>query len=184
MAKYNGIPPFTGTRGPLCIYKMYGRYYLRSTSSLTGKRVKKDPAFRKTMQFAALMAKASRIASAVYAALPAGKREHLLYRKLTGEAMQWLKYQWKEEDIIAYLLQHYTQHKVMRQQPESVSLNPPFKHKTKRLRDQRSIVKLLLEEPLQQPMFGNNFYRRLYLKQRKQENKKLESYPWAEHLIE
>ncbi|NII25499.1 hypothetical protein HB364_10425 [Pseudoflavitalea sp. X16] len=80
---------------------------MRTRSSLTGERVKKDPAFRKTMQFAGLLAKASRIGSAVYALVPADRKQHSLYRKLTGEAMTWLKYQWKETDIIEYLTKQY-----------------------------------------------------------------------------
>jgi hypothetical protein len=86
---------------------MFGQYYIRSRSSLTGKRVKKDPAFRKTMQYAAWLATASRIASGVYAMLSVQHKKLTLYRKLTGEAMTWLRYQWKEEDITAYLLKQY-----------------------------------------------------------------------------
>jgi hypothetical protein len=86
---------------------MYGKYYIRSRSSLTGKRVKKDPAFRKTMAYAALLANASHIASGVYVALPVQHKKLKLFRKLTGEAMTWLKYEWKEEDITAYLLKQY-----------------------------------------------------------------------------
>src|SRR5215813_12184301 len=107
MARFDTIPPFRGTSGPLCIYKMHGRYYLRSRSSLTGERVKKDPAFQKTMQYAGLLSRGSRIASTVYALVPAERKQHQLYRKLTGEAMTWLKYQWKEEDIIAYLTKQF-----------------------------------------------------------------------------
>ena len=105
MAWFEGIPPVTGTIGPVCIYKMYGRYFMRTRSSLTGERVKKDPAFRKTMEYAALLAKASRIGSAVYAGLPAHQRQHALYRKLTGLAMAWLKYSWKEEAVLQWLQQ-------------------------------------------------------------------------------
>jgi len=103
MAWFKGIPPVTGTFGPVCIYKMHGRYFMRSRSSLTGKRVKRDPAFRKTMEYAALLGKASRIGSAVYAGLPAHQKEHALYRKLTGEAMTWLKYGWPQEDVLQWL---------------------------------------------------------------------------------
>jgi hypothetical protein len=105
MAWFNGIPPVTGTIGPVCIYKMYGRYFMRTRSSLTGERVKKDPAFRKTMEYATLLATASRIGSVVYAGLPAHQKQHALYRKFTGEAMKWLKYGWKEEEVLQWLQQ-------------------------------------------------------------------------------
>lgn len=107
MARLLTPPPFTGTVGPITVYYMFGRYYIRSRSSLSAQRVQKDPAFRKTRQYAALLANASRIASAVYAAIPAQHKTHKHYRKLTGEAMTWLKYDWKTADIIDYLLRQY-----------------------------------------------------------------------------
>lgn len=93
MAKYRHdiIPPFVGTRGCITIYKMYDRYYARAKSSLTGKRVKKDKAFRRTMDNANRLAAASRIASAVYRLVPAESKQHTLYRKLTGMAIERLK---------------------------------------------------------------------------------------------
>lgn len=68
---------------------MAGTYYARIVSSLTAERVLKDPAFKGTMQYAGLLGKASRIASAIYRLMP--EREHGFYRKLTGMAMQLLK---------------------------------------------------------------------------------------------
>ena len=89
MAKQTGPNPFIGRRGNLQGYQMAGKHYVRIVSSLTGKRVKKDPAFRQTMRNAGLLGQASRIASAIYGRLPA--KEHGFYRKLTGMAMQLLK---------------------------------------------------------------------------------------------
>ena len=107
MARLTATPSFTGTVGPVTVYRMYGQYYVRSRSSLTGKRMKKDPAFRKTMQYAALLSRASQIASKVYAAVQPLHKKHTLYRKLTGEAMTWLKYDWSATDIIEYLILQY-----------------------------------------------------------------------------
>lgn len=134
MARFTSIPPITGTIGPICIYKMYWQYYLRTRSSLTGKRVKKDPAFRKTMEYAHLLAKASRIGSAVYAALRADQKQHSLYRKLTGEAMTWLKHEWSVEDVLAFLLKHYAGQEVQQQEPEVVPVKEPCRRKTQRLK--------------------------------------------------
>ena len=89
MPKQTGPNPFTGRRGNLQGYRMAGTYYVRIVSSLTAKRVLKDPAFKRTMQYAGLLGKASKIASAIYHLLP--EREHGFYRKLTGMAMQLLK---------------------------------------------------------------------------------------------
>lgn len=112
MARFEGIPLVTGTIDAVCIYKMHGRYFMRSRSSLTGERVKKDPAFHKTMEYAALLAKASRVGSTVYAGLTAHQKQHALYRKLTGEAMTWLKYGWQEAAVLEWLQQRYTPQQV------------------------------------------------------------------------
>ena len=89
MAKQTGPNPFIGRRGNLQGYRMAGQHYVRIVSSLTGRRVKQDPAFKQTMQYAGLLGRASRIASAIYRRLPA--KEQGFYRKLTGMAMQLLK---------------------------------------------------------------------------------------------
>jgi hypothetical protein len=89
MAKQTGPNPFIGRRGNLLGYRMAGQYYVRVISSLTAGRVRKDPAFKLTMQFAGLLGKASKIASAIYRLLP--EQEHGFYRRLTGMAMQLLK---------------------------------------------------------------------------------------------
>ena len=107
MARLNCIPEFIGTFGPITIYYMFGKYYIRTRSSLTGKRVKTDPVFYKTRQYANLMAKGSPIASKVYALVPLQHRQKNLCRKITGEAMTWLKYGWAAADIIEYLTKKY-----------------------------------------------------------------------------
>jgi hypothetical protein len=57
MAKQAGKLKVTGTVYNVCFYKLGKGFYARSKSSLTGKRVKTDPAFEKTMQNAGLLAK-------------------------------------------------------------------------------------------------------------------------------
>ncbi|AXY78045.1 hypothetical protein D3H65_30405 [Paraflavitalea soli] len=86
---------------------MFGKYYMRSRSSITCKRVKTDPAFRKTMQYAALLAKASPIALKVYASVPLPYKKHKVRCKITGEVMTWLRYGWSATDIIEWLAQKY-----------------------------------------------------------------------------
>lgn len=180
MARYDSIPPVTGTIGPICIYKMYGRYFLRTRSSLTGKRVKKDPAFRKTMMYAALLGKASRIGSAVYAALPADRKQRTLYRKLTGEAMIWLKYEWKEEDIIAYLLKQYGQQVIQLHEPKVVQLRAPFRRKTQRLKDRKGQpVEPIKEKKIPLALYMYRLNEQAF---RRQYNKTLAAYPWIDHV--
>jgi len=89
MAKQTGPNPFIGRRGDLLGYQMAGKYYARVISSLTAERVLTDPAFKQTMQYAGLLGKASKIASAIYRLLP--EQEHGFYRELTGMAMRLLK---------------------------------------------------------------------------------------------
>ncbi len=91
MSRLPKPPSFYGTYNGICIYRMYDNDYIRTASSLTGERVKKDPAFKNTMAWANRLAAASKLASAVYAMLPNYRRKFRLYRKLTGKSMQLLK---------------------------------------------------------------------------------------------
>lgn len=103
MAKQTGPVKLEGTIGNICFYKMGDEYYARLKSSLKGKRVKKDPRFRRTMEFAGMLKQASRIASGCYACIPKEEREHAMYRALTGMAMQMLKVGISPEEITAAL---------------------------------------------------------------------------------
>lgn len=91
MAKQAGPEYCTGTIGMACFYKMRGEYYVRLKSSLTGRRVKKDPAFRRTMENANILGEASRIASAVYRSVASSEKNRVLYRRMTGIATRMLK---------------------------------------------------------------------------------------------
>ncbi len=126
MARLTSIPPFLGTRDHITTYLLRGKYHMRSRSSLTGERVKTDPAFQKTMQNAAVMAKASPIASKVYALVPLQHKSRELSRKLTGEVMTWLKYGWDETDIIEWLVQQYTGKRLPKKAPVTV-LRPSYR---------------------------------------------------------
>ncbi len=98
-----GVPPFIGTRDNLTIYLMNGEYIIRIKSSLTGKRVKRDPAFAKTMMYAGWLKQASKIASVVYQQMPADERMYKQYRQLTGKAMSLLKEGFPTSDITIML---------------------------------------------------------------------------------
>ena len=104
MGKQCGPYYHEGTVQHICFYRMYGGYYLRMKSSLSGKRVKTDPAFRKTMQYARLLGKASKIASQVYKTYPKATRKFAEYRTLTGKAMQLLKEGFTEAAALAVLM--------------------------------------------------------------------------------
>ena len=103
MAKQAGPFFITGMIDQICFYRMDGNYYARVRSSLDGKRVKKDPAFRETMRYAELMGKASSIASIVYRALPEEQKIKGLFRKLVAQAMRLLKENKIAEEIVELL---------------------------------------------------------------------------------
>jgi hypothetical protein len=111
MARLKSPPPFTGTRHGITIYEMWGEYFMRSKSSLTGKRVKKDKAFKRTMEYAGLMARASRIGAAVYKLLPAARKKHTLYKRMTGIALKSLKQGKERLEIERLLIKKYVKQK-------------------------------------------------------------------------
>jgi hypothetical protein len=91
MAIKRGDIAITGTQGGLTAYISKGINVFRKTSSLTGQRVKKDPAFAGFRESGNRMKEASPIASSLYGRLPADKKEFRLYRLLTGEAIKMIK---------------------------------------------------------------------------------------------
>src|SRR5882672_1298900 len=86
---------------------MHGEYFVRTKSSLTAERVQKDPCFTATMWQAAIMAHASKIGSAAYAAIPAFCREYKHYRQLTGKANLLLKQGLHEDEIFIRLIEKF-----------------------------------------------------------------------------
>lgn len=181
MARLTSIPPFTGTRGPVTIYLLRGEYHIRSRSSLTGERVKKDPVFKKTMQHATLMAKASPIALKVYALVLPLHKKHKFRCKLTGETIAWLKYGWEEEDIIAYLLKQYGQKKILAQEAPVIELRRSFRRKTPRSIDRKGRPVGPIKE--RKISFELQLYRLNEQAFRRQYNKELTTYPWSEYVM-
>lgn len=82
LAKQAGPYKITGTIDNICFYKMDGQYYARQKSSLTGKRVKKDPAFAGTMREAGLFGRASSLASVIKRSFPKEQQCRDLYQEL------------------------------------------------------------------------------------------------------
>jgi len=109
MGQLTKIPKFTKRSDPVRVYFSRGKFFMRSASSLTGSRVKEDPAFAKTMHNAGVLAKASKLASQVYKAMPTGK-QHWQYQKLTSRAMELLKHDLKDEEIVGYLSELFRDH--------------------------------------------------------------------------
>ena len=91
MARQVGPFFITGTFRGITYYQMGKGFYARSKSSLNGKRVKEDIAFRKTMENAGLFGRASRIASSIYRLVDKDRKDIRLYRKWTGMSLQFLR---------------------------------------------------------------------------------------------
>lgn len=111
MAIQTGKMKLTGRVGDIIYYKMDGKYYARAVSSLSGRRVKRDPAFKRTMEFAKLFGKASKMASELYRSLPVVSRNYKLYRKITGQANQMLKVGLDELTVALVLKQMFVKSK-------------------------------------------------------------------------
>lgn len=89
MATQIGLLRITGMVCGICFYRMKGVYYARQKSSLSGKRVKKDPAFTGTMRNAGLLGKAAKIASERYQlTVPKAERSRSKYREMVGVVMR------------------------------------------------------------------------------------------------
>jgi hypothetical protein len=97
----------TGTIDNACFYGMYGNYYVRMKSSLTRKRVLKDPKFQLTRVHAALLGEASKIASRVYRLITGERKKHALYREITGKAIYLLREGKDKEDAFEILCGQY-----------------------------------------------------------------------------
>src|SRR5690348_12484486 len=78
--------PFSGTIGNLTFYQSKGRTLVRTKGSVTRKRVLESREYATTRQYANKLALASRIASAVYRALPEDRRARWVFRTITGDA--------------------------------------------------------------------------------------------------
>jgi hypothetical protein len=110
MAKQAGLCFFEATIDDITFYKMEGKYYARVKSSLSSKRVKTSPEFKWTMRSAGRLARASKIGSQIYKALPPGWRQFWMYRSFTGEAFTLLKENAYTDEEVKQLLWKYTIH--------------------------------------------------------------------------
>lgn len=139
-------PYFTGSTNLYTCYKMHGRYYMRSKSSLTAERVKNDSCFTPTMVQARLMARASKLGAMAYKGIPLSCKAFPQYRMLTGKANLLLKQGLSEEQILATLINKYVHPIIQNAMGERHCIvkakrvrtkrtpKPPFLRKYRRLR--------------------------------------------------
>ena len=107
MARLMGDFKFTGTIEGLCFYKMYGDYFVRTKSSLTGKRFWKDRAFEGSRRSCNQLARASALTSLFYKTYPKEKRKTGLFNEMTGRVKLWLKEGKTEQEALLLLQEYY-----------------------------------------------------------------------------
>jgi hypothetical protein len=105
MAKQIGDIILVGTIDDITFYVMEGRGYARSKSTLTGKRVKRDPRFRRTMESAHRLGRGSQLASKVYRSLPRTDQVYVLFKELKRIAILAIKEGKEEADVMLLLEQ-------------------------------------------------------------------------------
>ena len=92
MAIKKGDIVITGTNSGITCYMTRGGHNIyRAASSLTGARVKKDPAFAGFRKSSNRMKEAAPIAALLYHQIPKERKEFSLYRVLTGEAIKMIR---------------------------------------------------------------------------------------------
>ncbi|HYH14883.1 MAG TPA: hypothetical protein VD794_06680 [Flavisolibacter sp.] len=93
MAKQVGPLFITGTIDGVIFYKLGDQYYLRSKGAYkSGKQMRKDPYYRRTLEKADQFGLASKLVRWVYYRhLPRAVRKHGLFGKLTGMVNRWLQ---------------------------------------------------------------------------------------------
>lgn len=107
MGKQAGPDYITGTVGDRTYYRLNGQYLVRAKSTLSRRRVKRSPAFQRTMEYAGWLAQASKVASEVYRMIPRERRRVEMYRAMTGMAMNFIKEGMDREMAKQRLIQAY-----------------------------------------------------------------------------
>jgi hypothetical protein len=132
MARLTGDFKFTGTIDSLCFYKMYGDHFVRTKSSLTGKRFWKDTAFEGSRRSCNLLAKASALTSLFYKTYPVEKRRKGLFNEMTGKVKLWLKEGKTEEEARLLLKKNYpVLQKEIKEEQRRVKKTRPYTVKKK-----------------------------------------------------
>lgn len=89
-----------GTYNNTTWYVMNGIGYVRGKSKLTGKRVKKSPKFKKTMELAHKLGEASSLASTLYQTVEPKNKSIRLFRLITGMVITGFRKGNTEDDVI------------------------------------------------------------------------------------
>lgn len=112
MAKQCGSHPFTGKLGATIGYKTKtGEHIERENGSKEGKRFRRDPKRKRTMEYADMFGKASRSVKLIYRAIPKDQQQHGVYGKLSGKAFSMLRLGSSVEEVVMVLTKQYVEDK-------------------------------------------------------------------------
>jgi hypothetical protein len=103
MGKQTGDTIVTDTIDDLVFYKMDGKGYVRTKSSLTGKQFKTQQRFANSRKSAERFKAANIMASKVYRNIPADKRKYAFFCLLKSTAIRLLKTDTPEQEVKAHL---------------------------------------------------------------------------------
>jgi hypothetical protein len=103
MGKQTSDKIVTGTIDDLVFYKMDGKGYVRTKSSLTGKQFKTQQRFANSRKSAARFKTANILASKVYRSMPADKRKYAFFCLLKTTAIRLLKTDAPAHEVKAHL---------------------------------------------------------------------------------
>ena len=108
MAKQTGDIFITGTLGNVTFYKMNGRYYLKTVSAHSRKRILSDPCFAKTRRNAASFGSAQKMASFVYRLVPSEDRDRKkVWYPLRNRAQELVRSEMKQEEVVEILINEF-----------------------------------------------------------------------------
>ena len=120
MAKQTGDIFLTGTIGNVTFYKLNGRYYLKTVSAHSRKRILTDPCFEKTRRNAASFGSAQKIASFVYRLLPSEDRDRKkVWYPLRNRAQELVRSELKQEEVVQILINEF----IDRYNPENAGIH-------------------------------------------------------------
>jgi hypothetical protein len=120
MAQQAGNLRLIGTIDGLTFYKMYGKYYVRTKSSLDKKRILRDPSFEQFRQCSKIFGKASKLAKELYHLFPKENRKHGVFGRLTGEFNLLFREGKTAEEAILLMLKKYLKIEVVKEKKEEI----------------------------------------------------------------
>lgn len=106
MAKQKSQHPFTGKMGGTIGYKSNGEYLERENGNKEGKRFRRDPKRKRTMEYARTFGRASKGLKPLYYKLPKEQRRHGVFGALIGKAAS-LMYTGKTMEEVLPLFQQW-----------------------------------------------------------------------------